>query len=70
MRPLLEIRDGMLLVRQATKEGYLTCPVGGICDISYPSSLLRRGRVQDGGVTSPTVTAETNGLVVFIKFEK
>ena len=30
--------------------------------MSYPNSKTRRGRVQEGGSVSPTVTAESNGL--------
>ena len=29
---------------------------GGVCDLSYPTSKLRRGRVQGGGDISPTIT--------------
>lgn len=35
---------------------------GGIADLSYPNSKTRRGRVQDDGLTCPTITAESNGL--------
>lgn len=37
-------------VPQATKKGYIECPVNGVFDWAYPSSKLRRGRVQGGGV--------------------
>ena len=33
-------------------------------DLSYPNSKTRRGRVQEGGSVSPTITAESNGLCV------
>lgn len=36
-------------VRQATKQGYILCENGGVADLSYPNSMLRRGRVQGGG---------------------
>lgn len=36
-------------IRQATAKGYIECEVGGIADFSYPTSKIRRGRVQGGG---------------------
>lgn len=36
---------------------------GGVCDTSYPKSKLRRGRVQNGGNLSPTLTCNSNGIV-------
>lgn len=35
----------------------------GIADLSYPSSKLRRGRVQGGGNLCPTITAHYAGIV-------
>lgn len=35
--------------------------VGGVADFSYPTSKLRRGRVQGGGQICPTITT-TGGL--------
>lgn len=43
-------------IPQATRKGYIECPAGGCFDMSYPTSRLRRGRVQDGGAVSPTIT--------------
>lgn len=51
-----------IAIPQATKGGYIECKVGGVADLSYPNSATRRGRVQDGGTVSPTITAESNGL--------
>lgn len=51
----------MIKIKQATKKGYIECCNGGVADLSYPTSKLRRGRVQGGGGISPTVTAN-NGL--------
>ena len=48
-------------VKQATKQGYLKLKSGGVCDLSYPTSKLRRGRVQGGGNVSPTITT-TGGI--------
>lgn len=50
-------KDNMVLIKQATKKGYIECKVGGVADLSYPDSKTRRGRVQDNGDTSPTLTA-------------
>lgn len=46
-------------IRQATKQGYIECPVGGVCDLSYPSSKIRRARVQGNGEISPALTTES-----------
>lgn len=43
-------------VKQATKQGYIECKPGGVADLSYPTSTLRRGRVQSGGANIPTIT--------------
>lgn len=45
-----------LKVPQATDKGYIECPLGGVFDWAYPTSKLRRGRVQDGGNVTPTIT--------------
>lgn len=55
-------KDNMVLIKQATKEGYAGCECGGVADLSFPNSRTRRGRVQDGGNICPTITAESNGL--------
>lgn len=49
-------------IKQATKEGYIECKVGGVADLLYPSSTTRRGRVQENGDVSPTITSMENGL--------
>ena len=36
-------------IKQATQKGYIECAVGGVADLSYPSSKTRRGRVQEVG---------------------
>ena len=40
----------------ATKDGAQIMEVGGVCDISYPNSKTRRGRVQEGGTVTPALT--------------
>lgn len=47
---------GKINIRQATKKGYITMIDGGVADLSFPSSKLRRGRVQDGGNICPALT--------------
>ena len=44
-------------IRQATVKGYAECEVGGVADLSYPTSKTRRGRVQMGGRICPALTA-------------
>lgn len=50
-----------------TKDGYVECQIGGVIDISYPTSKTRRGRVQDGGNTTPTLTCATENNLVRIE---
>lgn len=49
-------------IKQATKQGYIEYKVGGVADLSFPTSKTRRGRVQDMGDTSPTITATETGV--------
>ena len=49
-------------IKQATKQGFIECEVGGVADFSYPTSHLRRGRVQGNGQLSPTLTSEGSGV--------
>ena len=51
-----------MLIPQATKQGYIECEVGGVADLSYPNSKTRRGRVQENGTISPTITATETGI--------
>lgn len=44
----LRYMSEFLKVPQATKKGYILCPKGGVFDMAYPGSKLRRGRVQGG----------------------
>lgn len=52
-------KDNMVLetvkIKQATKQGYAECKIGGVADLSYPDSTSRRGRVQEGGDVSPAL---------------
>ena len=49
-------------IKQATKEGYIECKLGGVADLSSPTSKTRRGRVQDNGDNCPTLTATETGV--------
>lgn len=51
-----------IAIPQATKQGFIEVELGGVVDMSYPNSDTRRGRVQEGGSVSPTITAQSNGL--------
>lgn len=51
-------------IKQATKQGFIECIVGGAVDLSYPTSKTRRGRVQEGGLICPTITAQTTGICI------
>ena len=54
-----------VLIKQATKSGYIECEVGGVVDLSFPNSITRRGRVIDEGNTSPTL--QTSGDICKIE---
>lgn len=45
-------------IKQATKQGYIECNMGGIADLSFPDSATRRGRVIDDGTVCPTLQCE------------
>lgn len=68
--PFLQIVDvrgsTFLRVRQATEQGYTDCPVFGVCDISYPSSALRRARTVDDGRLANALTCGQQ-LAVFVE---
>lgn len=59
-------KDNMLMetvkIKQATKDGYVECRIGGVADLSYPGSETRRSRVIDGENVSPTLMARQNEI--------
>lgn len=61
-------KDGVW-VSQAVKQngGYIFCVWGGVFDASYPSSDIRRGRVQGGGQICPALTSGADMLYVVEK---
>lgn len=60
----IEPKKDKVLISQATKKGFIECEYGGVCDISYPTSTKRRGRVQGGGGICPTLTSNQNLVVI------
>ena len=61
-RRQLVFEEKTIKIPQATKQGYIECEVGGVEDLSYPNSKTRRGRVQENGTISPTITATETGI--------
>ena len=61
--PTVETRNrAKILIPQATKKGYIEMDLPGVCDLSYPNSKTRRGRVQEGGKVSPTLTTSSQDI--------
>lgn len=54
-------------IKQATKGGSIKCKVGGCFDASFPNSATRRGRVQEGGDVTPTITANGNDNISYVE---
>jgi site-specific DNA-cytosine methylase len=52
-------------IKNATNQGYLECPAGGCFDGQFPDSKDRRGRVQEGGNVTPTITAEGSQQIYY-----
>ena len=55
-----------LKIPQATSRGYIECEENGCFDWTYPTSKVRRGRVQ-GGAYLPYVDARTIGYLRFLR---
>ena len=56
---LVFIKNGEIYIKQATKIGYIKVDCTGgksLCDLSYPKSKTRRGRVQ-GGIPLPDLNS-------------
>jgi DNA (cytosine-5)-methyltransferase 1 len=61
---ILEHTEGEeMKIKNCTKQGFLECPVGGCFDGQFPNSDDRRGKVQDGGNVTPTLTAEASNQI-------
>ena len=61
-RRQLVFEEKTIKIPQVTKQGYIECEIGGVADLSYPNSKIRRGRVQENGIISPTITATETGV--------
>lgn len=57
------VEEETLKIKQATKQGYIECKVGGVADFSFLDSKSRRGRVQGGGDICPTLMAGNSEIV-------
>ena len=56
-------KDNLIAIPANTADGQIMMEVVGVCDLSYPSSKTRRGRVQDGGKVTPTLTSHTENCL-------
>lgn len=54
--------NNRVMIKQATKQGYAECEIGGVADLSFPDSDTRRGRVQECGNICPTIMAQNQEL--------
>ena len=61
---VLEKSNEYVKIKQANKEGYIKCRIGGCADLSYPESNTRRGRVIDDGNVCPTLMAGNQDIVI------
>ena len=59
---ILWLKSDKIRISQAVKCGYIEMDNGGVADLSYPSSKLRRGRVQGKGHISPAITTGGNAI--------
>lgn len=51
----------------STQDGAIRCEIGGCFDSSYPDSKIRRGRVQNDGDITPTLTASSSEAILHIE---
>lgn len=61
------VLEETIKIKQATKQDYIECKVGGVADFSFPDSKTRRGRVEQNGDISPTLMSGNSEIV---KIEK
>lgn len=52
-------------IKNNTIQGYIECHAGGCFDGQFPDSKDRRGRVQEGGDVTPTLTAEGSQQIYY-----
>lgn len=70
MGAIVQENQGTILIRQATKRGYIECDSGGIADLSYPTSRTRRGRVTENGNICPTIMTSNHELCVIYSADR
>ena len=58
-----ENTQNYVVIPQATKKGNIQMEIGGVADLSYPTSKTRCGRVQDNGRISPALTCHTENAL-------
>lgn len=67
LEPKTTVKKDCIEIKQATKEGSIKCKVGGCYDGSYPDSKTRRGRVQNDGDVTPTITAQGGENINYVE---
>lgn len=65
LKTIVSVQNDNLLIPQATKEGFISLAPGGVFDGSYQDSTTRRGRVQEGGQVTPTLTTSGDNLNLY-----
>ena len=65
-----DLKNKYIKIRQATKQGYALCEIGGVCCLEYPTSTLRRARTIENGKICPTITTENVPHVIQLGNEK
>lgn len=60
----LVLEKKTIKIRQATKDGFIDCEIGGVADLEYPDSKTRRGRVIENGQICPTLKTENVPSVI------
>ena len=64
------ISSPAVYIPQASQQGYVECPEGGVFDCSYPTSKTRRGRIQGNGCLLPTLTCNAHsGLRYYERYD-
>lgn len=66
----LVLEEKAIKIRQADKQGYALCEIGGAADLNYTGSQTRRGRVIENGRICPTLTTENIPNVIELGNEK
>lgn len=56
--PAMHVEVETVQIKQATKSGKIECEVGGVTDLTYPTSETRRERAIQNGQICPTLTTE------------